>query len=249
MDLRVNMTGDTAISFPNDVSGEPVDRFLDQLQGNLNSGPDEVIIDCSKLTRVASGHVSILWEALQKGREAGVTLRLREPSDDLLRVLRLLDLDTFFPREVEPGSGTYDDRFAASSTEIDRALERFRRYLKVQAIPEPLEFELRTAFYEVVTNIRLHAAATGAIEVSFSAVREGTKMTLTFEDSGIPFDPTTTAPNQDIASRARLGQRHGFGLVMIRKLADYITYSRRDGAVNVLTLERRWEEPQWNHAK
>jgi len=91
---------------------------------------------------------------------------------------------------------------------------------------------------ELLTNIvRENTSRGGSVEVAVECLLSADAITLTFRDSGKPFDPLAHAPPdlaQDIADRA-IG---GLGIFIVRELADAVNYSFRDGR-NVLEIRLR----------
>jgi len=221
----------------------------------LADTPRSLQLDCSSLTQVSSRHVNLLWQAHLACTEAGVEMMLHEPSDGLIRVLRVLDLFHFFRLDdtcmvrhlreaakpaLTSGNRAYSDEFTAQPDKIDRAMGGFVEYLQQLRLPDMEAFELRTVFYEVAMNISGHGGIDSQERIVFSAVTDDEKMVMTFADSGVAFDPTVTRPAVDLRAAARGRQRRGFGLAMVSKLTDRMDYVRVHDAINLLTLEKRW---------
>ncbi|MEW5995684.1 MAG: STAS domain-containing protein, partial [Candidatus Zixiibacteriota bacterium] len=154
------------------------DDFLAGFDARLKSLQQKdcrvVTLDCSQLENPTSSHVNVLWRAYQSCAEAGKEVRLKSPTPALIRVLQAMDLAEFFTwdktpvltqqrraAQPEPGGVTrrYFDAFVTDVGGIDKALEDFLRFVARLQLPEVTEFELRTIFYEVATNIRTHGRA------------------------------------------------------------------------------------------
>jgi anti-sigma regulatory factor (Ser/Thr protein kinase) len=61
-------------------------------------------------------------------------------------------------------------------------------------------------------------------------------VTITFIDSGVPYDPLQKAdPDTTISIEDR--RNGGFGIYMVKKSMDDVTYAYRDGQ-NVLTIKK-----------
>ena len=103
-----------------------------------------------------------------------------------------------------------------------------------------LRFELKTIFYEVTTNIRNYSGLKEDELIVFTARPRRDGITLTFADRGLPFNPTTQIDDFNARKAARKKQSRGFGIVMVRRMADRITYVRQAGSTNMLTLEKKW---------
>lgn len=223
--------------------------FFDRLAAVLAESPRQVKVDCSALDRITSRGVGLLWKAYCECASSGTSLLLESPSHGVVRTLSALDLGAFFglePAELPTaeyrggsGAGEYVDAFPATESEVDRALTRFGDYVRGLNMETAMEAELQTLFYEAVTNIRLHGGLTPPqrVEVQFSIGEHDLR--LCFKDPGPPFDPTTQKDDYNNAMAAQRGQIRGFGLAMMRRMADEMTYTRESGRLNVLTLLKR----------
>jgi serine/threonine-protein kinase RsbW len=119
---------------------------------------------------------------------------------------------------------------------LGQAIEEFGRRagLSSQTI-----FELQLAANEIVTNVVTYAYGDdhGKHEILVRLAAGGGEATLTIEDDGRPFDPSTASePELDVPlEERRVG---GLGIHLVRKLADAIEY-RRAGDRNVLVVRKR----------
>ncbi len=254
--MQTSTKGEVTIEVPRDMSVTGMAAFEEELAKLLGQKPPAIILDCSKLAHVKSRQVGILWQLYETCHSAGVPLKLKAASRGLMRVLQALDLREFFPEEDATGSlnvggrcrkqnhfeETYQDRFHADVDSIARARMRFRSFLSDMGLSEVLEFELRTVFYEVTTNIQSYAALEVGDEIVFTVSPYDEMMVLTFTDPGIPFDPTSRSMDLDVVASAKSGQKRGFGLPMLSRLVDRISYRRKDGTMNELTLEKKWSQ-------
>jgi len=240
---------------PADLSDNAVTRFDGRLKELLAKSPMSIAFDVSQLENVTSSHIKLLWQAYHVCLDAGVTMKLKSLSPGLVRVLKVLDLYELLaedhesmrpqlrkavrikPRGVPP---PYADEFPTDSRSIDEALEGFLKYLRRFTLPEVVIFELRTVFYEVAANIRSYARMGDDDIVVFSARVEGSKLIMVFADSGVPFDPKSTTVDFDPRTASKNGQTRGFGLTLVRRLTDKMSYVRMNDVINVLTLEKKW---------
>lgn len=245
------------LSVPVDVSPVAEEELEQVLRRYLDGQPTSVNEDCTQLEQVTSRHVDPLRGACLLCRELGIPMRLHGISAGLERVLKVLHARHFFGTSVgataksslegapnQPAGdvrGTYADEFSSSIKNIRDAQERFLHFLKDIHVPPMTEFELRTVFYEVLGNICLHSGMPSGERIAVSAHADNTKIVLTFADRGIPFDPIRDAPEIDLRVAARGGRQRGFGIAMVRKLTDRMHYVRQHGAVNLLTIEKRWK--------
>jgi anti-sigma regulatory factor (Ser/Thr protein kinase)/anti-anti-sigma regulatory factor len=212
----------------------------------LTADTGELLVDCSELNQVYSGHIRLMWVAREMCRERGVALRLTSVRPDIVRILRLLDLTEFFPFEIGDGNCSYADAIPMSGESVREALRRFDDFLKQQSVPDTIVTDVRTICYEITTNIAQHGGLDSSEVVVMTAVlTESTKdreMTLHFMDSGRPFDPTEPRPLLTTQDAADSRRTRGYGLVMVARLADRVAYERFREAHNLLTVSKRWSK-------
>lgn len=100
--------------------------------------------------------------------------------------------------------------------------------------------QLRLAVEEAVVNVIDYAyplGTDGTIEINM--MWDGHQLKVIVTDSGIPFDPTSTAP-ADTTLSAEERQIGGLGIHLVREIMDTINYERVKGH-NVLTMIKRIE--------
>jgi len=228
------------VTVPEDLSAEAVRDFLQELSNVIETRPPTVGVDCSRLAQVTSSHVNLLWQAHRRCESAGGALQLHAASQNLIRILRLLDLDGMFSFDDSSLPQSFESDVAVTTEGIDIGLQQFIQFLTSIGVPETAVFELRTILYEVLTNIRLHSGLPTGERVQVTAVQEDASLTLTFVDAGPPFDPTARPDQLDFRSAAREGQTRGFGIVMIKRLASSVGYVRSGNHTNVLTVTKDW---------
>ncbi len=243
------------IAVPRDVGENNFDGFFDSLDSQIKESPKEIILDCSSLNAVTSSHINFLWQVRIRCGESKIPLRLDSVSDKLIRVLQVLDLYELFISQPGPGFERIESfaagpllagekklslEFNSTVESIKESLIEFKRYLTNLNIPGILAFELETVCYEVVTNIRLHSKAEGNDLIKFSVSPQKNKIILEFKYFGLPFDPTSYKGEFDPAEVARQRKKRGYGLTMIKRMTDNISYRRIDNNTNLLILEKSW---------
>lgn len=95
--------------------------------------------------------------------------------------------------------------------------------------------QISVALDELVSNIVNYSGSkdyTVRIEVSDSKVT-----TLTFIDSGVPYNPLEK-DDPDVTLSAEERKIGGLGIFLVKKTMDNVCYSREDGK-NVLTIEKQ----------
>lgn len=132
-------------------------------------------------------------------------------------------------------------RFAASRQELPDILGWVKERSE-ELLPLPQALRLQLAAEEALLNIIAHGYADAAGEPYVQAdfwLCEG-EVTLELEDAGAAFNPlqppSVPAPDTALAER----QAGGWGLVMLRRFTDAVSYERR-GAKNILRMTWRRE--------
>lgn len=114
---------------------------------------------------------------------------------------------------------------------IEKALEEIDCPMKDQA-------QIDVAIDELLSNIAHYAYApgTGEATVRFAFDADTRTVSISFLDSGIPFDPLSqTAP--DINAPAEERAVGGLGIYLVRKTMDRVDYRYADGK-NILTIQK-----------
>ena len=115
---------------------------------------------------------------------------------------------------------------------IDGELEKVDCSMKAQ-------MQLDIAIDELFANIARYAYAPGSgqavVRFDFDAA---TRMaSLTFIDSGVPFDPLRQT-DPDVSRPLQDREVGGLGIFLVKKTMDAVEYSRMDGK-NILTIKKR----------
>ena len=103
-------------------------------------------------------------------------------------------------------------------------------------LPEPKVYVVNLMLDELVTNLVMHgdSNANGVTANIRLQLADG-GISLTFEDDGKPFDPTSAeTPDVDAALEDR--QIGKLGLHFVNSLADRVAYRQKDGR-NLLTID------------
>lgn len=245
------------IRCPADITEGIADEFDRQLDRALSASDHApVVIDCGGLQNVTSSHINLLWRSYLKCKDAGRTLILQAPTDRLRDVLKVLDLfEIFFPgvaderKESAPtgsppatGKHSFQLKFNAAIGDIHEAVDRFKEFLRNAGIGPKAAFELKTVFYEVSTNIRLHGSLADDDVIRVNAESGNRVFRMEFIDPGRPFDVTRRAETFDVMRAIKTKQTRGFGLAMVSRMTDRMRYERKEGRYNVLTLEKVWDQ-------
>ena len=114
-------------------------------------------------------------------------------------------------------------------------------YYEEAGCPIKTQMQINIAVEEIFVNIASYAYApgTGEATVCLSIGGEPRRATVTFLDSGVPFDPLAKA-DPDVSLPAAEREIGGLGIYMTKQMMDEVFYEYRDGH-NVLTLRKNLE--------
>lgn len=127
-----------------------------------------------------------------------------------------------------------------------RELDKLNDFLEAQAekvdCPMGTLMKIQISAEEIFTNIATYAypdgAGTAGITSEIGTDEDGdTVMTITFSDSGIPFDPLAM-PDPDITASAEERDIGGLGIYMVKETMDKVEYNYENGR-NVLTISKK----------
>ena len=115
---------------------------------------------------------------------------------------------------------------------IDEQLEALDCSMKAQ-------MQIDVAIDELFGNIANYAYAPGTGEATIRfECDEATRMaTITFFDSGVPFDPLAKA-DPDVTLSAEERDIGGLGIFLVKKTMDDVRYRREDGQ-NILSISKK----------
>ena len=121
---------------------------------------------------------------------------------------------------------------------IPAAMAYVTERLEENGCPLAAVHQLRIAIDELFSNIVKYAGMEPGSRIRMLTRIGPNRAEITFEDSGIPFDPLS-AGDPDITLPAGKRRPGGLGIFMVRKMMDEISYRYRDGK-NRLTVVKRW---------
>ena len=134
----------------------------------------------------------------------------------------------------------FELRIPAVVEKLPELLAFIEQQLEEVGCPLKTQMEIAVAAEEVFVNIASYAYApgTGAVTVRIEISDDPAAATITFSDSGIPFDPLKKA-DPEVTLSAEEREIGGLGIFMTKKIMDDVTYTYRDGQ-NILTLKKNF---------
>jgi len=127
--------------------------------------------------------------------------------------------------------------FQTRDAELRKMSDWFRRFAAESALPEGRALDMELCLNEILTNINhyAHRESDGEREIQVTLHRQDRRLEATIEDDGLPFNPVESpepsAPES--LAQARIG---GWGIPIVRALADEVRYERRDGRNRLVLL-------------
>ena len=151
--------------------------------------------------------------------------------------------------KMDKTSGRSEDRrdhsiFTLNIPSRRDAFEELREKLAAVAvqlrIPERETDHLLIAADEIFSNIAEYAYPDGGgtVEIRLTQNPDGTELSMSFSDRGIPFDPLQ-AEVPDTSAPSAVRRVGGLGIHIVRNLMDGIVYRRTHDGRNLLTLTKR----------
>ncbi len=111
--------------------------------------------------------------------------------------------------------------------------------LEAAGCPDRVQYQIDIVLDEIFSNIVTYAypneRGTAVVQVEFAEAPSAVR--ITFQDSGVPFNPLETA-EPDITKSAEERSIGGLGIYIVKKTMDEVIYSRENGK-NILTIEKR----------
>ena len=108
-------------------------------------------------------------------------------------------------------------------------------------------FQLKLCTEEIFVNVASYAykPGTGMITVTADGSNDPLTVTLSFIDSGIPFDPLAK-PDPEKNRSFSQAKKGGLGIFLTKKLMDEVSYMYQDGK-NVLTIKKKHSNAESSH--
>ena len=108
-------------------------------------------------------------------------------------------------------------------------------------------FQIKICTEEIFVNVASYAYApdTGLITVTADGSVDPLTVTLSFIDSGKPFDPLAK-PDPEKNRPLSLAKKGGLGIFLTKRFMDEVSYAYQDGK-NVLTIKKNHSQAESTH--
>ena len=128
---------------------------------------------------------------------------------------------------------------AATPENIPQVTAFIDEHLEAVDCPMKAQMQIDIAIDELFANIAHYAYGdgTGEATVRFDFDEASRMASITFIDSGVPFNPLEVA-DPDVTLSAEEREIGGLGVFMVKKSMDTLVYSHENG-YNVLTIQKR----------
>lgn len=129
--------------------------------------------------------------------------------------------------------------FEANIDRISWLTDQVNEELGKLDCPMKAQMQIDVAIDELLANIASYAydLDAGETTVRFDFDADTRTVSLTFIDSGVPYDPLAK-PDPDVTLSVEQREVGGLGIFLVKKTMDDMTYVRRDGR-NELTIRKR----------
>ena len=121
---------------------------------------------------------------------------------------------------------------------VDKVTEFVNEVLEDKECPLKVQMQLDVAIDEIFGNIAYYAYGKGSGNATIQIEMEDNppKITLTFIDQGIPYNPLESK-DQDITLDIEDREIGGLGIFLVKKTMDELSYEYVDGH-NILTMKK-----------
>ena len=123
---------------------------------------------------------------------------------------------------------------------VDKVTEFVNEMLEEKDCPLKVQMQLDVAIDEIFGNIAYYAYGKGSGNATIQIEMEDNppKITLTFIDQGIPYNPLENK-DPDITLDIEDREIGGLGIFLVKKTMDELSYEYADGQ-NILTMKKNW---------
>lgn len=163
-------------------------------------------------------------------------MEIRKDIDSFVGKVPQFDDITMMAFELRELDGSTSAQYPSITLEPDEAsivkvAEFVESELKERGVSDKMVMKINIAVDEIYSNIVRYS---GAHEVTARCLVEDEKVTLTFEDDGVQYNPMES-PEPDITLSAEERDIGGLGIFMVKKSMSSLDYEYKDGK-NILTI-------------
>ena len=123
---------------------------------------------------------------------------------------------------------------------VDKVTEFVNEMLEEKDCPLKVQMQLDVAIDEIFGNIAYYAYGKGSGNATIQIEMEDNppKITLTFIDQGIPYNPLENK-DPDITLDIEDREIGGLGIFLVKKTMDELSYEYADGQKYILTMKKK----------
>lgn len=140
--------------------------------------------------------------------------------------------------EMKGGTVSKSLTVEASVDKLDEVKGMVNGVLDKLGCPKKIKKKINISVEEIFVNIAGYAYDGEGGTVSVDISSSGNEVTITFRDSGVPYDPLKKQ-DPDLTLSAEDRQIGGLGVYLVKKNMDSVSYSYTDGQ-NILTMKKRF---------
>ncbi len=139
------------------------------------------------------------------------------------------------------GDGTKELTIEAKPENLDTVTAFIDEQLDTADCSMKAKMQIEVAVEELFVNIAHYAYSpeVGNATIGVKVQEDGNYVTISFKDSGVPYDPLAK-PDPDITLSAEDRPIGGLGIYMVKKSMDDVKYEYKDGQ-NILTIKKNLE--------
>ena len=127
--------------------------------------------------------------------------------------------------------------FIASDDSLSCAIAFVEEELENAGCPLKTIMQITVCVEEMFVNVAHYAYESSTGDVTLSVSDTDGTVSITLEDSGIPFDPLAKA-DPDISLSAEERDIGGLGIFMVKKTMDDVSY-KRENEKNIFTMRKK----------
>lgn len=242
---------DTTVRMPESVSDETHSQLTTLFNELMAQGATQIHVDCSELSVLTHEHIWLLMHVQTQCQMQGINVVLSLPTATLFNIETLgsfIEASSSLARRSAPKQPVkpavfsapdmhrLEQSFRARPSELAKSTREFDDFLASLKINKVDRYVLRTLYTEAVQNIYRHAGLKDNQEIQVKVEHTSKCLSLTLVDEGPEFDPTSdSSVNEQISDPTAVEFPH-FGIKMLKRLADDITYNRSQSGKNVLRI-------------